>query len=129
MSFVKIDLTKAKEAEVVPEGEYDLRVVKVTDGETKKKDPMTTLVLRIEDAAVSNPAPVMHYITYPNGGQYDDMRSLEIKRLLTLFNVAFDRDGFNSEELLGQTAKCLLVLEEGDDGVVRNRMKLPRIKE
>lgn len=129
MSFVKIDLSKAKEPQIVPEGEYDLRIVKVTDGETKKGDPMTTLVIRIEDAEFPNPAPVMHYITYPNGGQYDDMRALEIKRLLTLFDVGFDGGGFDSNELLSKTARCLLTQEEGDDSVVRNRMRLPRIKE
>lgn len=129
MSFVKIDLTKTKEPEIVPEGEYDLRIVKVMDTETKKKDPMTVLTIRIENAEQPNPAPLQHFITYPNGGQYDDMRALEIKRLLTLFDVPFDTGGFDMEQLLGQTARCLLTQEEGDDGVVRNRMKLPRIKE
>lgn len=129
MSFVKINLKDAKEPEIVPEGEYDLRIVKVMDSETKKKDPMTVLTIKIETTEVPNPAPVQHFITYPNGGQWDDMRQLEIKRLLTLFGVRFDEAGFDTEELLGATARCLLTQDEGDDGVVRNRLKLPRLKE
>lgn len=129
MSFVKIDLTKSKEPEIVPMGEYDLRVVKVMDTETKKKDPMTVLTIKIETTEVPNPAPVQHFITYPNGGQWDDMRALEIKRILTLFDVRFDEAGFDSNDLLGQTGRCMVVQEEGDDGVMRNRLKLPRLKE
>jgi len=129
VSFVKIDLTKSKEPEIVPMGEYDLRVVKVMDTETKKKDPMTVLTIKIETTEVPNPAPVQHFITYPNGGQWDDMRALEIKRILTLFDVRFDEAGFDSNDLLGQTGRCMVVQEEGDDGVMRNRLKLPRLKE
>src|SRR5262245_17071364 len=129
MGFVKIDLKNAKEPEVVPEGRYSLRVVKVMDSETKKKDPMTVVTIRIETNEVANPAPIQHFITYPNGGQWDDMRALEIKRLLTVFGVRYDEAGFDTEELLGATGESLVIQEEGDDGVVRNRLKLPRIKE
>lgn len=130
MSYVKIDLTKTKEPEVAPEGQYPVRIVKVMDSETKKKEPMTVLTLRIEEQAGNNYAPFQHFITYPNGGQYDDMRSLEIKRLLTLFDVPFDGSGFDADDLLSKTADVLVMQEEGkDDGVIRNRMKLPRIKE
>jgi len=99
------------------------------DTETKKKDPMTVLTIKIETTEVPNPAPVQHFITYPNGGQWDDMRALEIKRILTLFDVRFDEAGFDSNDLLGQTGRCMVVQEEGDDGVMRNRLKLPRLKE
>jgi len=129
MSFVKINLKTVKEPEIVPEGEYDLRIVKVKDDETKKGEPMTILSIVIENAGIPNPQVVMHYVLYPNGGQYDDMRALEIKRLLTAFDVGFDEGGFDPQELQGRTAKCLLTQEEGDDKVIRNRMRLPRIKE
>jgi hypothetical protein len=130
MSFVKINLNGVKEPEIAPEGEYDLRIVKVKDDETSKGEPMTTLTIRIEDPEVKNPAPFQHFITYPNGGEYDEMRGLEIKRLLNLFDVGFDEGGFDSDELLGKTARCLVIQEESKkDGVVRNRMKLPRLKE
>lgn len=129
MSFVKIDLKNAKEPEPVPEGEYDLRIVKVMDTETKKKEPMTVVTLRVEDQGFPNAAAVQEFITYPNGGQYDDLRALQLKRLLTLFDVPFDESGFDSADLMGKTGRCFLTQEEGDDGVLRNKMKLPRIKE
>jgi hypothetical protein len=128
VSYVKIDLTKAKEPEVAPEGQYDIRCVKVSQTETKKKEPMTVLTLRIE-AGDENYAPVQEFITYPNGGQYDDLRTLTLKRILTAFEVPFDDQGFDTDELLGKTVSVLLVQEEGDDGVIRNRAKWPRVKD
>ena len=129
MSFVKINLKDAKEPMPVPEGEYDVRVVKVMDTETKKKDPMTVVTLRVEDPTWPNAAPIQEFITYPNGGQYDDLRALQLRRFLELFEVPYDENGFDSADMMGKTARCFLNQEEGDDGVLRNKMKLPRIKE
>jgi len=128
MSFVKINLKNVKEPEVASEGEYDLRIVKVQDKETKKGEPMTLLTIVIENAG-PNIQPFNHNLMYPNGGEWDTMRLLEIKRLVTLFDVHFDGDGFDPQELKGKTAKALVIQEEGDDDVVRNKMRLPRIKE
>jgi Protein of unknown function (DUF669) len=132
MAFVRIDLTGTKESEVVPEGEYELRVVKVDDTESKKGNPMTVVTLRIEDSDCRNPSLVTHYITYPSEDLPDNLqylRSLEIKRLLTLFGVEYSSEGFDSEDLLGQTARGMLIQEEGDDGVVRNKLRLPRLRD
>jgi hypothetical protein len=130
MAFKKIDLSKFKEPQHVPEGEYDLRVVKVNDTETKKGEPMTVLTMRIEDAEIPNAAPVMEYITYPNGGDYDEMRGLAIKRLCVAFDVGFDEGGFDAQDFLGKTGRVMLTLDDSaDDGVIRNKMRLPRLKE
>jgi hypothetical protein len=132
MSFINLDLTGVKEGEIVPEGEYDLRIVKVEDGESRKGNQMTTVTIRIEGTDVPNPAPVQHYITYPTPDLPDNqkyMRLLDIKRFLTLFEVPFDKAGFDSEELLGQTARGMLTQEEGNDGIIRNRLRLPRLRE
>jgi len=129
MAYVKIDLSKTKEPECAAEGEYSLRIVKAVDTETKKKgEPMTVLTIRVEDAG-PNVAAFNHYLLYPNGGEYDAMRSLEIKRLLTIFDVPYDGEGFDSQAMVGQEARCLLVQEQGDDGIIRNKMRLPRMKE
>jgi hypothetical protein len=132
MAFIKIDLTQTKEGEIVPEGRYELRVVRVEDTESKKGNPMTVVTLRIEDSDVPNPLPINHYITYPTedlpeNQQY--LRSLEIKRFLTAFGVNYDSSGFDSEDLLGQTAHIMLVQEQGDDHIIRNKLRLPRLKE
>lgn len=129
MGYVKIDLSKTKEPEVVPEGEYNVRIVKVVDTETKKKgEPMTTLTLRIEDAG-PDASVFNEFMLYPNGGEYDNMRALNIKRTLALFDVPYDGSGFDSQDLLSKEAKVLLTQEMGDDGIIRNRMRVPRMKE
>lgn len=133
MSFINLNLKGVKEPEAVPEGLYDLRIVKVEDTESKKGNPMTVVTIKVEDADGKNPAPVYHYITYPTKDLPDSqkqMRLLDIKRFLTLFEVAYEEgEGFDTDDLQGQTARGLLTQEEGDDGVIRNRLRLPRLKE
>ena len=132
MSFIKIALDDVKEGEYVPEGVYDLRIIKANDTESKKGNPMTVVTIRIEDAPIPNALPVQHYITYPDENtpaEQRQMRLLDIKRFLTLFDVPFDANGFESEDLLGQQAKGHLTQEEGDDGIIRNRLRMPRLKE
>lgn len=128
MSFVKINLKGVKEPEVAPEGSYDLRCVKVMDSETKKKDPMTVLTIVIEGTPEKY-APIQEFITYPNGGQYDELRQLALKRILTAFEIPYDEAGFDTDSLQGATCRELVTQEVGDDGVTRNRVKWPRIKE
>jgi hypothetical protein len=133
MGFINVALDDAKEAEVVPEGEYDLRIIKAEDGESKKGNPMTSILIKIEDAPIPNAAPVRHWLTYPDNKTPADqrnMRLLDIKRFLTLFGVPITADGFDSEDLVGATARAYLTQEEGDNnGEVYNRIKLPRLKE
>lgn len=132
MGFVSVSLNDVQEPQVVPEGEYDLRIVKKEDGESKKGNPMTTVMIRIEDAAVRNPAIVMHYLVHPTPDTPPDqreMRNLEFKRFLTVFGVAYDERGFDTDDLVGATCRCSLIQEEGDDRVIRNRLKLPRLSQ
>jgi hypothetical protein len=48
---------------------------------------------------------------------------------LTLFDIPHDEGGFDTEDLVGATARALLIQEEGTDGVIRNRLRLPRMKD
>lgn len=132
MPFIKVPLDDAKEQEAVPEGEYDLRIVKAEDGESKKGNPMTTVMIAIENSGIPNPNIVRHWLTYPDDNTPADqrnMRLLDIKRFLTAFGVPTEDGGFNSDDLPGQTARCFLSQEEGDDGQIYNRLRLPRLKE
>ena len=131
MPFISVPLDDAKEAEPVPEGEYDLRIVKAEDGESKKGNAMTTVYIKIEDSAYPNAALLRHWITYPDKDTPADqrqMRLLDIKRFLTCFGVAMEGNGFNSDDLLGASGRSFLYQEEGDDGNVYNRLRLPRLK-
>jgi hypothetical protein len=127
MPFVRIDLTKAREPEAVQEGEYDLRIHKAEDTKTKKGEPMTVATIIIEGEPKA--APMMHYMVHPNGGQYDHLRALDMKRFFKLFGVQFDEGGFDTSDLAGKTARCLLQQEQGDDGILRNRLRMPRVRE
>jgi hypothetical protein len=130
MPYIKVDLDDAQELEVAPEGEYDLRIVKAEDGESKSGNDMTTVTILIEGAPAAT-APVKHWITYPGPDTPPDqraMRLIDIKRFLVCFGVAHDEGGFNSEDLVGQTGRCLVIQEKADDGNTYNRLRLPRLR-
>lgn len=131
MGFIGVSLDDVSEPETVPEGEYELRIVKKEDTESKKGKPMTKVYIRIEDAPVRNAGVIVHYLLPPDADtppEQREMRLLEIKRFVTLFGVAYDERGFDTDDLVGATARGPLVLEEGDDKVIRNRLKLPRLR-
>jgi hypothetical protein len=130
MPFIKVDLNDAQEFETAQEGEYDLRIIKAEDGESKSGNDMTTVTIQIEGAA-PNIAPIKHWITYPGPDTPPDqraMRLIDIKRFLVCFGVAHEGGGFNSEDLVGQTGKSLVIQEKADDGNTYNRLRLPRLK-
>lgn len=133
MPFVKLALDTVTEPESVPEGAYDLRITKVKDTESKKGNPMTVITIRIEDAGIKNPAPITHYMTYPDDDlpeEQKNFRLLDIKRFLSVFGIPFDPNGFETESLEGATAhKAMVIKEVGDDNIERNRLRLPRLKE
>lgn len=128
MPFISIPLNDVKEPKAAPEGEYDLRIIDAEDTESKKGNPMTVVKIAIEG---QDSYPVRHYITYPTGedADQDRMKALEIRRFLDCFGIAFDENGFNTEDLVGATGRSLVIQEEADDGNVYNRLRLPRLKE
>ena len=132
MGFVNMDLgDSVREGELVPNGTYDLVIAKAEDKPSKKGNPMTRIVIRIENASVSNPAPVMYYMNHITPSLPADqrqMRALEIKRFLTLFGVPYGEEGFETEDLVGCTAKdAMIEQEQGEDGQMRHRLILPRL--
>jgi hypothetical protein len=132
LAFIKADLKDVKEAAAVPEGEYALRILKVEEGESKKGNQMLTLTIKIEDSGIKNPAPMRHWIVLPDSSTPDDqvqMRNLELKRLLAAFGIKEDGEGFDTDDLTGATGRGFVAQEEGDDGSVYNRLRLPRLKE
>lgn len=132
MPFISVPIDDAKEMEAVPEGEYDLRIIKAEDGESKKGNPMTTVMLRIENAGIPNPAPVRHWITHVTADTPEDqkaMRLLDTARFLQCFGIPHESHGFNSDDLEGATGTCMLTQEENEEnGEVYNRLRLPRLR-
>lgn len=133
MPFIKLALDDVKEPEPVAEGTYDLRITKAMDTESKKGNPMTVITIRIEDAGIKNPSAIIHYMTYPDEDLPEEQRNyrlLDIKRFLSVFGIKYDPHGFDTDELVGATAtKAMVVQESGDDDIIRNKLRLPRLKE
>lgn len=126
MAFIKVALD-AKEPEAAPEGEYDLRITKMEDGLTSQKGaPMVKTTIRIE--GVDDVQPFNHWIVLP-GPKTENVQfaKLQVQRFLEVFGIPHEGDGFDTEDLVGAEGRCMLVQQEGDDGVIRNALRLPRL--
>lgn len=130
MGFVSVDLEGVKEPEVVPDGKYKLRIVKVEDTTSKKGNEMTVFYIRIEDDQYPEAQIIRHWMIYPNEDMEKDQRTMrlrDIKRFLKCFGVEGDK-GFDTEDLMGQEGECYVYQEEGEnDGNIYNRLQLPRL--
>jgi len=129
MPKINVDLKDAQELEIAPEGEYELRIIKADDGTSKSGNDMTTVTLAFEGHPEWQ--PIKHWITYPNEDTPPDQRAfrlIDIKRFLVAFDVGHDDGGFDSDDLLGQVGKCLVIQEKADDGNTYNRIKPPRLR-
>lgn len=136
MAFIKVALSDAKESDVVPEGEYDLRIVKAEDKDSKAGNPMTVVMIQIVSEEYPNASPLNHFITYPsdNGSEGGNaMKLRDIARFLQVFSIPHTEDGFDTDDLQGAEGNCYLVQEEGQDkngkanGMIFNRLNLPRL--
>ena len=122
------------EDKVAPEGKYDVRIQKADYKQTKKGDrDMIAAMLTIDGAEGDGVSPFNEFLLIPSEHEEPKTKRLFMQRLtrfLQIFGVPTN-DGFDPEQapsvFPGLTAKCDVVQEEGDDGVVRNRLKLPRI--
>lgn len=128
MGFISKNLDDVHEPEAAPESEYDLRIVKAKRGESKKGTPMITATIVIDEPGIDAP-PFQHYLRDPGAIEDEDqarMAALEAKRFMSVFDL--DED-FDEDDMPGQTGRCFVTQETGDDDVVRNRLRLPRLKE
>lgn len=134
MAFIKTALD-AKESEIAPEGEYDLRIVKVEEKKTGDKskipgEPMIQCTIRIEEPN-SNYSLFNHtlmIVTKKTPDENKDMYKLNIQRFLETFNIPHEDTGFDTDDLQGAEGRCMVTQKDGDDGVTRNQLRLPRLK-
>lgn len=138
MAFINVAIKDAKESEVVPEGEYDLRIVKSEDKDSKAGNAMTVVMIQIISDEYPNASPLNHFITYPseNGSEAGNaMKLRDIARFLQTFKIPYTDEGFDTDDLQGAEGTCFLDQEEGQDkngkanGMMFNRLKLPRLAE
>lgn len=130
MAFIKTKLDDVHEGDVVPEAEYDLRIVKVTEKDSKAGNPMRVVVTKVLDPDYPNALPITHWLLSDEGCEPDiaHLRALEYKRFCVLFEL--DED-WEPEDAIGAEGRCYVTQEMGDDDsdTLYNRLRLPRLVE
>ena len=129
MSFIEVKgLGDDYEDTPVPEGEYELRIVDTREGRNKADTcDQITVLISVEDDEYPNSKTIFHYLTFPGGEDDDNVRRNKMRnlsRFLKLFEVPYEKNGLNSEDMLGLTANCVLTQEEYE-GNISNRLRLP----
>lgn len=134
MPFIEMPLGDVRESAPVPEGRYNLVVVKAVEEASKAKreaegddaEPnMLHVVMAVRSDDFPNAAPVSAWFMYPDGGDYDELRMRELKRFLYWFNVPMDDNGFNTDDVEGcEGADIPLIQETTDNGRVLNSLAL-----
>jgi len=139
MPFIDVPLGDAKEGRPVPEGEYDLRVISAERELSKaakdrgEEDPnMTHVMVVIEDGEYPNALPMHEYlldVSENDDESIKNMRGLNIARLLQVFNVAYEDNGYDSDDLVAATGRCLVILIPAEGQYdEKNELRLPRLK-
>lgn len=127
MGFITANLDDIREQNAAPEGEYDLRIVKAEEKESKKGKNMAVITFAFEDSSLDAPR-FNHYILQPDGeddGQ-DLNRMREWKRLCSACGVDTNVD---VGDLVGESLTAFVQQDTGDDNVVRNKVRLPHLKD
>jgi|TARA_R110000824_G_scaffold11785_3_gene51731 hypothetical protein len=134
MAFVEVaGLGDDYEDQPVAEGNYNLRIQDARDGRNKANTcDQIVVIIHIDSeeggAPTEGAGSIFHYLTFPADVDEDSVKRFkmrDISRFLHLFNVQFEKKGLNSEDMIGQTATCLVVQDEYE-GKVSNKLKLPR---
>lgn len=131
MTFLNIEgLGAAKESEVAPEGEYDLRVVSLEENQSKKSGkPKLQAMITIEGEQEDYQPIFLHMMLPEPDGEYNNLRLRDIKRFCMLFSIPFEADGFNLDDAAGATAHGRVTVEENDKGEPQNSIILPRLED
>lgn len=118
MPFIAAPVADATEDELVPEAEYDLTIESCEEQESKKSGkPMLMCLITIDNppANITTPAPIFHYVSLPDPDDEPKTSRFKlrmIRRLLNTFNVAFEDNGFDSDDLVGAKGTCLVTQQE-----------------
>lgn len=139
MAFINVDLDSAEESQPAAQGSYNLQItdaVEMATGPNSKVpgSPMLRVSIGFPDEV--NVPNISQFIMLPKEDDEPDamqMKMLNLRRFLTLFNVPYDSAGIDTEklclELPGHTANAEVTLSEPDtNGNVYNRLKVPRIR-
>lgn len=131
MSFVDLgtEFGDAQESEVVPEGRYNLTARDIEYTNTSEKHNIRVIVVH-DDAPIENAAPIFHYLALPKKGDDDEKRKVKMlmtKRFLHWFNVPYEGNGFDMNDIPGASASMMPVGQDTYEGRTKNTLELPPI--
>lgn len=127
MPFISDDLSDVQEAKPAREGEYDLRILRALERPSNSGKAMAEIFIAIEDPGTDAPA-IRHYIVKWDSDTPDEqvlMRKREYKRFCKCFSLD---ETSEVEDWAGATGRSLVIQEEGDDGNIYNRLRLPKLQ-
>jgi len=131
MPFINMKLGEVQEPKPAPAGRYELLITEAKYRDAKPSEDKGAGV-KCSIAIVDQPtAPnVQHYISIPKPNDENAVfKQLQIKRFLAQFNIPYNEDGWNPDDLNGARANGELVLSEPDKetGAIYNRLKLDKL--
>jgi len=136
MPFIDAALADASEPQLVPEGRYDLRIIKVEDKASQSGNMMTVLTIQIEDRDQPNAELISLRIMHP--AEKDEPRQkafklLQMRRAADCFGVPYTEQGLNTDDFLGATASEIDVRQVelpalgGRPARMQNEVQLPKL--
>lgn len=135
MSFVKTgrSLMDVGEEELVPEGQYDLRIFATRESKSQSGRDTTIVSIQVEDPNHPNAQPITHVLTIPSDEDWDENPQMATtfmrrnRRFLELFKIPYSEDGWDTEDFPGQTARAFVSqTKEDNEGNVYNRIRVPK---
>lgn len=118
--------------EVVPEGEYELQIHGYSEEPAATGRPMVTCQIQVLNppSDVANPSLIWHRVLGLLDEDPPNTRNALLgngKAFAQVFNLSAPQMN-NPMEWPGATGKCLVIIENDNQGVPRNALKLPRVK-
>jgi hypothetical protein len=127
MSLLDANLEDDLESKPVPEGEYNLTIVKAEDVISKAGNPGCNFMVSI-DVEEGEATPIFYWMNLPyDGCEYNAGFTRDVKRFLILFGIPHEANGFEVEDAVGATATCFLKTEHSDQYGEQNVIVLPRV--
>lgn len=150
MGFVQLDTTQTKELDIAPEGEYEVTCLNMdTEGTSKKGEPQIPAAFKIADPAYVDTDVIRDWFGLPSPkdeendgnkgwpkGTTRERKVRKLKRMLAAFGVPFSADGFDAEDIVGETTKMKVFVRQEpvtdkdgkETGQMANRINWPRFK-
>ncbi len=129
MSFINVAIEEAVEKQALPEGSYDLVVTDVEPyhNDNSGKDSVRCSIGFVEHPEAKN---IMHFIALPHESDDADKvnnKLLSLKKFLERFNVPFEGNGFNVEDIAGATARMFVAVEVDEEYGPQNNITYKKI--